>query len=108
MVRYTLHVPLALNDGTPIPDEEIHGVEKRLLTLAGGFTRTEGLGGWLGEDGTIYREPMALFHVDDRGQNFGASMVDLARLVATAFQQEAVYLTTAPLAADLIRPVVSL
>ena len=40
MTRYTLTVPLTLNDGTRTPAAELSRIERELLSIAGGFTAT--------------------------------------------------------------------
>ena len=46
MTRYTLTVPLQLNDGTPTGALDILAIEDSLLDLAGGFTASDAVGSW--------------------------------------------------------------
>jgi hypothetical protein len=99
-MRFTLHVPEQLNDGTPTPLERLEQIEEALLVIAGGFTLTHGIGAWKSGD-TIYREPVRLYHTD-ADEADGLLLAELARNVARDLQQEAVYLTATDIDAQLI------
>lgn len=101
MTRYTLHVPLILNDGAPTPEDTLADVESDLLDLAGGFTATDGVGGWRG-DGTVYREPVRLYHIDTSDPDAPELLANLGRAVARWIGQEAVYLTAQPIGTELL------
>ena len=101
MTRYTLHVPLVLNDGTPTPEQELADVEAYLLDIAGGFTATDGIGGWRGDDGTVYREPVRLYLVDT-ADDIAYLLRQAAASVALNLDQEAVYVTAAPIQTTLV------
>lgn len=103
MTRYTLHVPLVLNDGTSTPEDVLGSTELELLQLAGGFTATDGYGGWIGDGGTIYREPVRLYAVDAEG--IEPELLQLADRIADRLDQEAVYLTRSPIAVQLVSPI---
>lgn len=90
--RFTLHVPLALNDGSPADPSVLDDVESAILAAAGGFTLTTAVGAWQGEDGTVYREPIRLYLVDGDASVYGV-LVQAAEVIRAAFEQEAVYLT---------------
>jgi hypothetical protein len=51
VTRFTLHVPEALNDGTPVGPESFDLIENALLIIGGGFTLTHGIGAWRGDGG---------------------------------------------------------
>lgn len=107
MVRFTLHVPLQRNDGTPITSTELETIEAELLTITDGYTAWPSVGAWRGPDGTIYREaiqlyafdlpPAAITHRKERIES-------LAEFVATGLEQEAVYLTAHEISALLVTP----
>lgn len=103
MTRYTLHVPLMLNDGTPTDESELATIEGHLLSLVGGFTTTDGIGAWRADDGTTYREPVRLY-VADTDADVLPELRQLAERAARRLAQEAVYLTAAPIRAELIVP----
>ena len=105
MTRYTLHVPLQLNDGAPVDADTLATIESDLLDLAGGFTATEGIGAWRGNGGHVYREPVRLYHVDTAEPDAPELLAALASSVARWLDQEAVYLTAAPLATQLLTAV---
>lgn len=102
MTRFTLHLPLYLNDGTPVGDDYIATVEDAILRRAGAFTRVEAIGAWRAADGTVYREPVALFHIDSDSIEAGKALHDLAEAVQHGLAQDAVYLTQQPIAASLV------
>lgn len=94
MTRYTLTVPLQLNDGTPTPDEELARIADELLDIAGGFTATDGTGTWRGDD-RIYVEPVRVFTIDlaDPADLARPWLHSVAAEVAHRLDQEAVYVT---------------
>ena len=101
MTRYTLHVPLTRNDGSPVEDDILALIEDDILGIAGGFTATDGIGAWRG-DGTTYREPVRLFLVDTAEPDAPELLRALASTVARWLDQEAVYLTAAELTTSLV------
>lgn len=102
MTRLTLHIPLFLNDGTPTPESALEIIESDLLTVADGFTATDGIGAWRSDDGTTYREPVRLYAVDtDRPEYDARHIRHIAEWAAANLEQEAVYVTHAPIAAQL-------
>lgn len=104
--RYTLHVPLQRNDGTAVTDEEFAAIERDLLGIAGGFTSTDGVGGWLSPNGKVYREPVRIYAVDVTATDWAHQRIlSLADFVGIALEQEAVYVTRSPIAADAVVPV---
>lgn len=105
MIRYTLHVPELLNDGTPVQPWQLDQLEADLLTIAGGFTQTTGQGAWRGEDG-LYREPVRLYHIDTEPDAWRTKdrLVQLAQDIAERLDQEAVYLTRQEIETFLVTP----
>ena len=93
MTRYTLHVPEQYNDGREIPGHIFDQVELEILQAAGGFTRTAGTGGWRGDDGNVYVEPVQLYHIDSADPTTAAVLLLLAEDLARQLDQEAIYLT---------------
>ncbi len=99
--RYTLHVPLQRNDGSPVESDILDLIESDLLDIGGGFTAVDAVGAWRG-DGTTYREPVRLFHVDTDDPEASGLLHAVARTVARWLDQEAVYLTAAELTTSLV------
>ena len=106
MNRYTLHVPLVLNDGAPTPRAALRGIEDRLVDRFGGFTATTGTGGWKGAD-RAYVEPVQLYHVDTDRYGVWDELRELAQTIATQLGQEAVYITRQTIFAAMIAPAVA-
>lgn len=102
MNRYTLHIPLYLNDGTPTPEPELRLIENAVISLAGGFTATDGIGAWRG-DAETYREPMRLLAVDT-ADDIGPELLRIAERAAVRLDQEAVYVTRQEIETYLIAP----
>jgi len=101
VTRHTLHIPEQLNDGTPVAPEYLETVESRLIDLGGGFTLTHGIGAWRSDDGTIYREPVRLYHVDT-ADDVRIALADLAERVSSVLDQEAVYVTEQDITTSLV------
>jgi hypothetical protein len=98
-------VPLARNDGEPVTDTELGAIEDDLFNIAGGFTSTDSTGAWRSDDGTVYREPVRVYAVDVADaiqQDAGERLLSLAEFVATALEQEAVYLTAGSIVTRLV------
>jgi hypothetical protein len=103
MYRYTLHVPLVMNDGRAVPPDSLDGVARALVGMFGGFTRVDGFGGWDGAN-ALYLEPVALFHVDSDHPEAENLLAGYAGTLAAALAQECVYLTVQPITTRLIQP----
>lgn len=104
MIRYTLHVPETLNDGALVSEETFAQIEQTILNIAGGFTITPGIGGWLGESQT-YREPVRLYLIDtDEDYRHGDKLHALAEEIAYELEQEAVYLTRQTIETYFVSP----
>lgn len=106
MTRFTLHVPEAYNDGTPVGPATFDTIEGDILAHAGGFTLTHAIGAWKGDDGATYREHVRLYAVDT-AENIGPALVTLANRIGVALRQEAVYLTAADVEPRLVYPQVA-
>lgn len=105
--RYTVTVPRALNDGTPLDAVTLDTLERELLDIGGGFTAHDAEGAWRDEDGIVYRDPVRVYALDvpDTPHN-RAAMFRFADAVAIAADQVAVYVTESPIATHLVTPVV--
>lgn len=103
MTRYTLHVPLQLNDGSDTPAFELHEIEKSLLHLVGGFTATDGAGSWLDDEGQLYREPVRLY-ATDTDADIRPELLGLAQSIAARLGQLAVYVTAQDVTTWLVEP----
>lgn len=102
MTRFTLHVPITLNDGREVAREVFDELEHRLLGTVGGFTKSRGIGGWRGEE-QDYREHVDLYHVDtDDSSSTRGVLVRLAQWLASTLEQEAVYLTAQEIVTELV------
>ena len=92
--RYSLTVPRRYNDGEQIPLSVINVIEDHIANVAGGFTRTDGVGAW-----KAYREPVRVyaFDVTPRTEYEAAQILIDARWIAAyvrdVCKQEAAYLT---------------
>lgn len=104
MTRYTLHVPEALNDGTPLTPQQTADIEEWLLAVFGGFTQTVARGAWR-SDTQSYIEPMRLYLIDsDDSPQTAQTLQRLAGDIARELQQEAVYLTRQDIETFLVTP----
>ncbi len=59
--EYTLYVPQRRNNGIDVSAAFFGTLETRLLIIAGGFTRSRGVGGYQMESGEIVREPVYIY-----------------------------------------------
>lgn len=91
MNRYTLHVPLATNDGRHLGDLH-HELEDRLLAVFGGFTVVYARGGYRSDALTI-TEDMALYSVDTGSPSALGALRQCAVWIKRVAEQDAVYLT---------------
>lgn len=73
-------------------------VEAAICKVAGGFTRTEAIGGWVDADGKIIREPTIKFDIIYDNFNSDAAKVAfrLARLAKKEFNQNEVLIELIP------------
>ncbi|MGH2619839.1 MAG: hypothetical protein ACRDHG_04630 [Anaerolineales bacterium] len=67
-------------------------VEAKMLVAFGGFTRTDGLGGWIAPDKHVFREPVFVYALamEDTDANL-SELVALANYVKTTYSQQCVY-----------------
>jgi hypothetical protein len=106
--RYTLTLPLALNDGAPVDATTLATIEGDLLDVAGGFTATDSIGAWRAPDGAVYREPVRVYTLDVPDTRDAAERIrGIADIAAIAFDQEAIYVTRADVAPELVTPVIA-
>lgn len=95
MLRYTLHVPVADNDGRGL--SALHAyVRDRLVSAYGGETHIMARGGYRGAREMYAAESMTLYVVDDIGSPDDPcepALLALAEYVKREAAQEAVYLT---------------
>lgn len=108
MIRYTLTVPVYLNDGTRVPNRWTVKLERDIADIMGGFTRLDGFGGWLGAGVTregnrkLYREPISVYQVDS-GDPFAPTLMEgFAHRVKSELEQECVYLTRQDISVTLV------
>jgi hypothetical protein len=82
-------IPRETNDGKPV---SLDTYERALCAYFGGFTRTDGQGGFMGVS-LVYHEPVAIYDVamkDTRREN--DKLQALAERVKRELDQEAVYI----------------
>lgn len=98
MERVTLHVPETLNDGSPVPLEQLAVYEAELFEIAKGYTLTHAIGAWRSPSGERYREPLRLYAIDVvDAQTVLDRVLRLAHLIRVELTQEAIYVTVAPI-----------
>lgn len=102
MIRYTLHVPELLNDGTPVPDRTFDEVEQYILSVSDGYTLIHAAGGWRADTGVVTTEPVRLYVIDAYVEL--TSLRHFARMLAQRLSQEAIYLTTQTVEVELVAP----
>ena len=90
--------------------------EAAIREAFGGFTRTEGFGSWMADDGTIYREPVYVYDIaapllmgegEDAGREWAGAMTALRRIaaqIARDMTQECVYLRSPAGRVHFIKP----
>ena len=99
--RFTLTVPRAMNDGTPVLPQDRAEIESRLLALFGGFTVHSAAGAWQGET-AAYRETVGVYLLDCAGAGPDVdfrrvALMTVAKYVKVLLQQESVYVTESQL-----------
>lgn len=114
MYRVTLHLPEALNDGSPVPPEQFALYEDELLEIVAlarvssgsgeeGFILSHVIGGWRSPSNKKYREPFRLYAIDVAdAQTVLDRVVRLAHLIRVDLVEEAVYLTVSPIDATTV------
>jgi len=111
--RYSVTVPLADNDGTPIPLDVLLAIETRILNMAGGFTRATVVGAWRPddrlEDADVVYDESRVYSFDvaqgapyDGVPVLAAQLRGLAQFVAVACDQDCVYVTRETIAREFV------
>ena len=91
MYEVTVIVPVRDNAGKALTGER-HKIERRLLELAGGYSRDKIVGAWLGEDGKLYRDESYRYTMACDGE-IAASIRLAAHDWCEALRQEALYVS---------------
>lgn len=104
MTRYTLHLPLVLNDGTPM-DDAIHDYARdQLHQLSTGWTEIVATGHWTLDNGDAVDEPVRLFIIDlPETEDYVGKLSSIGHMLKLLADQEAVYLTAEPIRTYYIR-----
>lgn len=103
MYEVTVIVPVRDNAGKALTGER-HKIERRLLELAGGYSRDKIVGAWLGDDGKLYRDESYRY-------TLACDAVTAARIRANAsawcslLRQEALYVSQRDAAVTFAEPV---
>jgi hypothetical protein len=66
-----------------------------IAKIAGGFTATQGTGGWIDDTGSLVVEPVTIFDcycAPKRDSRYAADFYDLAKSIAADLHQDCVYL----------------
>ena len=92
-MQIRLIVPNVIRGNTPI---ERYGGP--IADIAGGFTATQGTGGWVDNDDFLYTEPVTVFDVScryktDKGTYVVPRLRTLARRIARELSQDCIYLS---------------
>lgn len=100
----TLHVPTALNGGSPVPEfyfQEV--VEAYFLSRFGAYNMQESRGGWMDPaDGTTYHDPKRLYTVHVANESDINGIRYLADELRGELEQVCVYVTVSPITAYLV------
>ncbi len=103
MALYTLYVPTHLNSGDPVSASFFDAFESRLAGIAGGYTRTDGIGAYQMTDGTLKREPVYVYTLLAPGNPSTRERVhNVARHVKLWLAQESVLVTVALVDSELV------
>jgi hypothetical protein len=102
--RLILHLPETFNDGRLVSVERLQAYEEELLEIAGGFTLVSATGTWRSPLGQSYREPVRLYEIDVPNEQARERLLALAHRIALELDQEAVYVTSAPVRSWLVFP----
>ncbi len=104
MTRYTITVPSRLNDGSLVPVTVSQAYIAEVVEITGGATVTTGAGYWRNDDGKLYAEPVQIIATDSADPAVWEALERIAATIARELQQEAVYLTGAPIGTQLVQP----
>jgi hypothetical protein len=90
LATVVFHLPLAFNDGTPVPGPQLEALLADVVDIAGGFTYYEATGGWMHE-GRLYREPVWVVKVGLEEREVEEFIGMIEERLKTEFRQEAVW-----------------
>jgi len=85
-------LPVNDNDGESLA--KVHeALQETLCEYFGGYTRTDGVGGWKNNTGEIVRDRIAIYNVaiDDAGLCGGSRLLIIAAGLLQAANQDAIY-----------------
>jgi hypothetical protein len=100
-----LIIPDYGRNGQPIPDWLRSSVEAILCKKWGGFTKTQGDGGYTAHNGAIIYEPITVYDIAvPMGPTTELQLTDLARGICNAARQECVYLRLCSGQVELVEP----
>lgn len=103
--EYTILVPLANNRGAAFAPEVFAALEAELLSLAGGFTRQDGMVGfWRSPDGEVFSDRLCSYTVALAARDARATIVAIARRWCVALEQEAMYVRLPGGSAEIVTP----
>lgn len=100
----SITLPMYGNDGRGLP--EVHNaLANVLISTFGGVTALGGFGGWKDDrTGKIYREPVTVYYVGIPDEPFAvAQLHQIARMIASAAEQEAIAMTLPNGSFEIIR-----
>jgi hypothetical protein len=99
--RYDIFLPLAFNDGRPIPNHLFDAVERRLLAQFGGVTAQQRdfplRGAWQTEAQLYLDQVIVLTVLDFRPRGSGRFIGDLKRSLLREFDQLEILITESSL-----------
>ena len=99
--RYDFYLPIAFNDGRPIPEAQFYAVENRLLDRFGGVTAQQRefplRGIWFGGSQQYLDQVIIMTALDFRRKGSAAFIADIKRDLLHDFDQLAILITEAPL-----------
>jgi len=99
--RYDIFLPLAFNDGRPIPDEKFESVDSKLIEQFGGVTaqlRDFPLRGAWRSEGRLYQDQVIILTVIDfRKRGSDRFLRDLKQRLLRDFEQLEILIAESPL-----------
>jgi hypothetical protein len=102
-----IHLPVMSNEGHDFPLAMREAFEDRLLEAFGGYSNSIVHGAWKDpKTGIVYREPMQRYVIAHDWDGFAAGKLRrLARLAATTFEQECIYINLPSTGVEFIEPI---